>query len=469
MRQYLVLRTENHFHRDYRADKPDALCSQIFDLLGDLKAPSAVRDLQKVIKVEATPSLCLRPTIERDPEPDHWPDELIVSFTLPDRGSVDRLRQFVAPYLGEGGPPLKNIGADPFGQICTLLRAAPARPFGDRSRVREMMRIDELRTAKLNGRGVNVVIIDQGLNKEAIVAHHPGSFGDNLVPTLSAGSAPRTSHGMMIARNILDIAPEAKLYDVPLIPLAIARPGAFASTAHATYKVVLDEIRRRRRAGGDSAWILVNAWAIFDRAGEEPEGDYTRNLHKVTNLKTGKTVLGHPLNELMGTAVDEGIDVVFGAGNCGQFTSSIRCGKHDRGEGLSIWGANAHPDVLTVGAVSANDTWLGYSSQGPAAWGDAPKPDLCTPSHFCEDDDLSVVNSGTSAATGLAAGVIAAIRGNPYADWGPKKLRPGELKKKMNETARGQNGVWNGRTGHGVLDAGALLKALGWKRPATAA
>lgn len=475
MRQYLVLKAEESLRGDYRGDKPEALCDRIFAILRDLKAPDdLLLDLRKVIKVVATPSLCLRATIENDPEPEHWPDELVVSFTLPDRASMDRLREFVAPHLGDGDAALRNIGADPFGEICTLVHAAQARPFGNRSRVRDMMGIGKLHVVGLRGRGVNVVIIDQGLNKDEIAARHPESrWGGGLVPTpMVAGSAPRASHGTMVARNVLDIAPEATIYDVPLIPLGISRPGVFACAAHATYRSVLEEIRRRRqRADANSAWVLVNAWAIFDTS-EDPDGDYTRNSRvKITALRSGKleVELGHPFNRIMDTTVGDGIDVVFGAGNCGQFTSSSRCGKHDRGAGHSIWGANAHPAVLTVGAVSANDAWLGYSSQGPGAWGATLKPDICAPSHFCEDEDASAVNSGTSAATGLAAGVIAAIRSNPSADWGPGQLTPDALKQAMNTAARGQNGVWNDRTGHGILDAGALLEALDPGPPATAA
>ena len=244
---------------------------------------------------------------------------------------------------------------------------------------------------------------------------------------------------------------------MPLIPLEISRPNVFASSAHTTLKAVIEKIwRLKRHRNRSSAWILVNAWAIFDRAGEYPEGDYTCNTHKIE--KGSRMRFGHPLNRLINIAVNDGIDVVFGAGNCGQFTTEVRCGRNDRGEGHSIWGANAHPAALTVGAVTANAQWFGYSSQGPAPWGDPPrrKPDVCTPSGFCEDDDACRINSGTSAATGLAAGVLAAIRSN----WGPDKLSPGALKEAINASARGQGGVWNARTGHGVLDAGALLRRL---------
>ena len=52
----------------------------------------------------------------------------------------------------------------------------------------------------------------------------------------------------------------------------------------------------------------------------------------------------------LGSIVNDGIDVVFSAGNCGQFCPDRRCGETDRGPGHSIWGANSHPRVLTFGA-----------------------------------------------------------------------------------------------------------------------
>jgi hypothetical protein len=470
MRQYIVVKAEEKLLDAYRAFDPESNFEQlrdwVFQILRDLKASDDVLKLQGSVRVVAAPS-----TIPDAPDPQQ---ELVISLTFPDSDSIALLRKFVIPHLGES-PILRNIGADPAGHFCTICPAAPARPFGNRSRVRNMMGIGDLRAEGLTGYGVNVVIMDQGVNREAIVAHRPESWGGGLAqrPTKSGsvapgrdatpiepGSAPRNSHGTMMARNVLDIAPEAKIYDVPLIPPRISRPSIFASTAQARYQDVLNDINLRKKADAGSAWILVNAWGIFDRTGEHPIGDYTLNGH--VRQPSGK--VGHPLNKLMETAVGQGIDVVFAAGNCGQFTSSSRCGRHDRGEGRSIWGANAHPAVLTVGAVSANAQWLGYSSQGPAPWGGAEKPDICAPSHFSEDDDASKVNSGTSAATGLAAGVIAAIRGS--AKWGPGKLSPGQLKDKINTAARGPNGKWNSRMGNGMLNARALLRELARPVPA---
>jgi subtilisin family serine protease len=457
LRQYLVLKADQRL-LDVAHDFA-ALRRESIDILRTVGGQADFLE-DKRIEVVAAPSLGLRSTLRDDSEPDQPPAEFVISYAFPNEELIQQLRNFVGPHLGDlledPGAVVSNIGADPVGHLCSGFPAADARPFGNRTRIREIMGIDALKARGLTGRGVNVVVIDRGLNRDEIMAHRPASWGGGLTPDIDPGVAPPTSHGMMVARNILDIAPEATLYDVPIIPMQITRPRVFASSVDAIYKAVVGKIRKlRHRSGTNTAWILVNAWAIFDRTFEWPPGDYTRNTH---NLKWEH---GHPLNHMMTMAsVKENIDVVFGAGNCGQFTSTRRCGRQDRGEGRSIWGANAHINVVTVGAMSANGYWLGYSSQGPAPWGVAQKPDFCAPSQFYEDHDAFMVNSGTSAATGLTAGVIAAIRSNPSGEWGPDGLYPIDLKSLMNKSATGQAGVWNERTGHGMLNARNLLVEL---------
>ena len=160
----------------------------------------------------------------------------------------------------------------------------------------------------------------------------------------------------------------------------------------------------------------------------------------------------------MAGAVHNNIDVVFAAGNCGQFCPDHRCGATDQGPGHSIWGANSLDQVLTVGAVRADSIWLGYSSQGPGQPRLGPKkPDLCAASQFSEDDDAFSINTGTSAACGLTGGIVAALRSR----WDSTTVPPGDLKKVLNQTARKPTGQgWNDRLGNGVLDARAAFNAL---------
>lgn len=303
------------------------------------------------------------------------------------------------------------------------------------------------------GQRVNVVIIDQGLDKNFIPAKNWG--GGLSLTGLPAGGATRTSHGMMIARSILDLAPDAVLYDVPLIPERITADFfSGLSSAHAAYAKLLLEIALRRPCERWSGpWILVNAWAVFDRSVEPSLGNYTEN----------KNPFGHPLINVVKLAIGVfTFDVIFAAGNCGEFCGSSRCGGVDRGPGRSIWGANALSEVITAGAVLANQMWAGYSSQGPGPNKNGlahDKPDLCAPSNFREASDAALSNTGTSAACAMTAGVVAALRSNPA--WYQTNVLPQRMLSALTQGARKTQGSgWNGRLGHGILDAAEAMNGL---------
>jgi subtilisin family serine protease len=195
-------------------------------------------------------------------------------------------------------------------------------------------------------------------------------------------------------------------------------------------------------------WVFVNAWAIYDRRSEYPLGDYTENPNNVFNLIVRQA------------AIQENIDIVFAAGNCGLFCPRMNCGRDDRGPGRSIFGANSHSNVLTTGAVRTDDIWLGYSSQGPGqARLNQNKPDLCSPSQFRENDDAHLVNTGTSASCAVAAAVIAALRSRP--GWNSGRISPDVLRDYLIRTARKTHyPMWNGKLGNGVLDVDAVFSRL---------
>src|SRR5262249_18375501 len=159
-------------------------------------------------------------------------------------------------------------------------------------------------------------------------------------------------------------------WDMPLLPPRITDLDRFLSDAIAAFLQVLVDIPVASGAFA-GPWILCNAWSVYDRNREFPRGHYTNNS-------------SHPFNILISVMDFFGREIVFAAGNCGQFCPDQRCGVRDRGPGESILGANSHPHVLTVGAVRADGMWLGYSSEGPGRLA-ANKPDVCAPSEFSED------------------------------------------------------------------------------------
>src|SRR6266403_156583 len=60
-------------------------------------------------------------------------------------------------------------------------------------------------------------------------------------PLPTPGSV-RRPHGMMIAHNVLKVAPDALLFDLPLAPPRIANIQAFLSLADAAYQRLLIDI-----------------------------------------------------------------------------------------------------------------------------------------------------------------------------------------------------------------------------------
>jgi subtilisin family serine protease len=399
--------------------------------------------------------------------------DMVIALRMPSGEAVDAFRSAAARAnersIVAGNPPVfVRGGADLVGGATEYFCPANLDQllFADRAAARRLIHADHLRQRGLRGAGVNIVVIDHGFDRQRVTNFGGGWAQQGRVPGTTTHG-----HGVMVVRNICDIAPDATFWDLPLIPLAIDNVEAFLATALPALQHVLDYITGLPRPG---PWVLVNPWAIFDRARESHLGDYTEN----------RQLGGHDFNNLIGQAAGIGIDIVFGAGNCGQFCPDRRCGVLDRGPGSSIWGANSHRDVITAGAVRADARWLGNSSQGRGQ----PllglnKPDFCAPSNFRDGGDAFtgsaqerpgyidqpyVANTGTSAACGVAAGVVAALRGL----WGPVTVPagatlPGALIPRLNATARATEGPgWKRHLGHGVIDAEAAFQNLDGQFPA---
>lgn len=261
---------------------------------------------------------------------------------------------------------------------------------------------------------------------------------------------PLTGHGDMVARNARAVSPRVRLLDCPVIPDGITDLPAFLGSIIATMHHVKVLVAALQDADADSteppeSWVICNAWGVFDPSREFSGAPYSNNP-------------AHPLAQAYRELAQRGIDIVFAAGNCGQFCPNPRCGTDFIGPGGSINGVNAMPEALTVGAVRHDGLWLGFSGQGPGIAGlAAAKPDVCAPSQF-EDDDDAGSNTGTSAACGLAAGAVALLR----TQWPSAAVNPAALRAILRQTAVQPFGPpgWQGRTGHGVIDVAAAAAAL---------
>jgi hypothetical protein len=424
---------------------------------------------RKRFRILGIPSLDWEPSLTQEvPRQLPPPDRFVIGLALEDLASLEEFRQAVEDANSRAGDaaPFPGVGADlSFAESEYFCPAsADQLLFGDRAAAAALTQSKVLQQQGLTGKGVNIVVIDEGI--DAAMVHN---FGGGLInnpttgPAVQPGSTKR-GHGLMMVRNILDAAPDATFYDVPLIPPRISNVTGFIGDALGAFtelRLLIAFLRQLGLPPWDGPWILVNAWSIFDRSTEYPRGDYTENPH-------------HPLNVVIDEMVDDGIDIVFAAGNCGQFCPDRRCGKRDVGPGTSIFGANSHPRVLTTGAVRTDALWVGGSSEGPGQpCLSRRKPDLCAPSYFREVGDASLGNlaepyvgdtgtpyiasTGTSAACGLTAGIVAAIRGG----WDQSTVPPDRLIYLLNKMARKTEGPsWNERLGHGIIDVKATLSAL---------
>lgn len=335
--------------------------------------------------------------------------------------------------LNERAADTVGIYADP--EIGAFPVVCPgSSSVGSVNDVKNQIRIAALHAAGLRGNGVKIAVVDGGIDGTQINV----SGGLNR-PGFPAPGTSAPDHGTMVAFDSLIAAPNAMIFDFPLLRSAGGLWVGFLSDA---IRIFAELLVLKLQAPGPL--VVVNSWGMYDRSQDAPVGDpqnYSANP-------------AHPFNQIVGSLVGTGLDVLFAAGNCGSTCPVSRCGANDRGPGNSIHGGNSHPDAISVAAVTVHDDLLGYSSEGPGAL-HPQKPDLAGSSHFLGSGINGRPDTGTSAACPVVAGVVAALRAKPSA----RTISPLRLKSALLQSAR-QTTVpvsWNAQTGWGILDAQAAL------------
>jgi hypothetical protein len=345
-----------------------------------------------------------------------------------DEDAIERLRR-------DRRQEVVGVFADPVISTCPAPYCGD-RPVGSDKDVARKLGVPALRHVGLTGRRVRVAVVDTGVDGRQI----PVSGGWAPSPGYVPGSSP-PGHGTMVAYDVRIAAPGVRILDYALLQSQAGTWTAFLSDGIAAFADVMALLERE-----PGPLIVNNSWALFDRSEDAPIGspeNYSANPE-------------HPFNQMVASLVAAGADVFFAAGNCGSHCPDGRCGGGDRGPGASIHGANSHPDVVSVAAVTVTDRRLGYSSQGPGGLYNR-KPDLAAYSHF-RGSGVYPADGGTSAASPVAAGVAAALRQKVST----KKLSPAQMKGLLQRTARDLEGNgWDYNMGYGVLNAAAAVKALG--------
>ncbi|BFM04883.1 S8 family peptidase [Halioxenophilus aromaticivorans] len=312
------------------------------------------------------------------------------------------------------------------GSPCEPTDCAPTVAKGTIADVARYLNCHRLWDKGIRGQGVAVGIVDTGVDSTRVP-----NVTDGWTPVVSLPwGTDSGSHGSMCATDVKGMAPDAEIYDVGLLK-AQGGISAFLSDAIVAFQWAIDKYKNTGKPQ-----ILSNSWGMYQRAWAP---DYCTDPN-------------HPFTRKVVEAINAGMIVTFAAGNCGQVCASGRCGS-DSGPGKSIWGANGHPAVITVGATNIREEWIGYSSQGPAAL-DAKKPDFVAPSHF---KGFTNSDNGTSAANPVCAGVLALLRGHNPA------LKQAEAKKALQQTAKDLCGNgWDQHSGYGMINAERAFNKLNY-------
>lgn len=439
----------------WRSDAPLArtLLSSMAIILRDRLKLSFVPPLRGV------PSLDFGMAIDDVTAKDWYPgdDDTIVFALAPlDEKRADELQEQARRAKARVSADMPLAAADVWSPA-----EAPFGLFAERDLALAQIKAGAATAKGALGDGVTVVIVDQGVNRGVLANRFPTAKfrGGWIVDQNGRGGPPRPpklvqpghwpdGHATRMAETVLSVAPNANVLDLPLLPTAILDLPTYVSWAagvYATLKSLIPALQAIPRYSGP--WVLCNAWAVYDLSDDAPSG---------STLNYGGNP-ANPLNQAVAALPQNDIaDVVFAAGNCGQFSPHPSCGARQIGPGRSIHGVAALPEVLTVGAVRGDQRWLGYSSQGPSpAAFVSTKPDLCAPSQFAGPADWGRAYTGTSTACALTAGALAAARSFAAT----KGLSAANLHARVRAKASGvvHEIVPNERHGAGLLDIDALL------------
>lgn len=365
------------------------------------------------------------PTNPRDVSPRATFDTDRTNSTYLVRGTIDDADLDAGLAAADSSQAVVGVYADVTVQPCLICPGDP--PLGTDSDVERLLCVPKLQECEMDGTGVMVAIVDTGvnmayLNSKAKFPTFDATRSWVPSPGLIPGSLP-VGHGTMCAFDACIAAPNCTLLDVAL--LRSGRQGrtimeGFLSDAVLAYRHLLDIMIAPKRPGEGRSMVVNNSWGMFHPSWDFPvghPGNYSDNPN-------------HPFNRIVGTLEQAGADILFAAGNCGPDCPDGRC------QGVTtnvIYGANSHPLVLSIAGVDTSKRRVGYSSVGPGRL-EQKKPDLASYTHF-KGSGVYPADGGTSAATPVAAGVVAAFRSRTPYDASAPETSPAAVRNLLLKTA----------------------------------
>ena len=369
------------------------------------------------------------------------------------RGVIDSDAITETGYSLKPAPSVVGIYSDPAIEVCIICPGSP--PLGTDADVGGLLGVPDLARRGMDGSGVMVAIVDTGINLAYLRAHGKNPHLDARAswvprPGLTPGDLP-VNHGTMCTYDALIAAPNCTLLDIAVL-LSNRSGGSIMdgllSDAVRAYSHLLRIMLAPKRPGDARSMVVSNSWGMFNPSWDFPighPGNYSDNP-------------AHPFNRIVGSLETAGADILFAAGNCGRDCPDARCqGVTNAG----IYGANSHPQVLSIAGVDVTKMRVGYSTSGPGRLA-RMKPDLSSYTHF-KGSGVYAADGGTSAATPVAAGVVAAFRSRfPYLAATPK-THPAAIRSLLTRTAEDRGAVgFDFDYGWGIINGKKLatLRAL---------
>lgn len=331
-------------------------------------------------------------------------------------------------------------------------------PLGDDGDVERLLCTSRLHECGLDGSGVLVAVVDTGINIEYLLSRGKRPNFDAArswapVPGVTPGYLP-VNHGTMVAFDVCIAAPNCTLLDIALLQSQQTGPtimSGFLSDAVLAYRHLLDIMLAPRRPGESRSLVVNNSWGMFHPTWDFPvghPGNYSDNPN-------------HPFNRIVGALERAGADILFAAGNCGADCPDGRC---QGVTAMAIYGANSHPQVLSVAGVDVDKNRVGYSAIGPGRLARL-KPDISGYTHF-KGSGVYSADGGTSAASPVVTGVVAAIRSKlPYSPTHPESS-PAAIRNMVTKTAEDRGLVgYDFEYGWGIVNGCGLADKLCPEKP----